>query len=216
MARDGRRSSSPPPEIICLADDDFDDDGGPGGAAPAAPARAAPAAAPAAPPPTAAAPEVADKIERYSWDQTTKAVTIYIPVAGIALMVDRNAAEVKTDLEDRAFTFRLRDDKGAVSELKIPNLCQKINVATSKMRIKPDRVQLKLVKAAEGVEWSALDSAADEKRAERDQRIASGDLREASTQQLLADMYANATDEERVSLRGAAVTGAKKRGEIKV
>jgi len=61
-----------------------------------------------------------------------------------------------------------------------------------------------------------LDSAADEKRAERDQRIASGDLREASTQQLLADMYANATDEERVSLRGAAVTGAKKRGEIKV
>ena len=46
---------------------------------------------------------------------------------------------------------------------------------------------------------------------ERQARIDRGDLKEASTQQLLADMYANATDEERASLMESAHKGRDKR-----
>ena len=45
----------------------------------------------------------------------------------------------------------------------------------------------------------------------RTPHVAHGDLKGASTQQLLADMYANASDEERASLLAAAAAGADKR-----
>ena len=77
--------------------------------------------------------------------------------------------------------------------------------------IKRDRIQLRLTKAAPGDVWSALDDAVDRKKADRDSRLAQGDLKGASTQQLLADMYANAGDEERASLLAAAAAGEDKR-----
>ena len=76
---------------------------------------------------------------------------------------------------------------------------------------KDERVVLKLHKVAAGLTWSALDDAKDVKERERQARIDRGDLKEASTQQLLADMYANATDEERASLMESAHKGRDKR-----
>ena len=51
------------------------------------------------------------------------------------------------------------------------------------------RLVIKLKKKELGLEWSALDDTADRKAAERDKRIKNGDLKDANTQQLLADMY---------------------------
>lgn len=78
------------------------------------------------------------------------------------------------------------------------------------MALKSDRIQLKLIKLDQE-EWSALTDEIDQKKAQRAERVvrnvrfaesqlrsqAHGDLANASTQELLADMYANATDEER-------------------
>lgn len=78
------------------------------------------------------------------------------------------------------------------------------------MSIKSDRIQLKLMKR-DHEEWSALNDEVDQKKSQRAERMvrnerfakfqsrsqAHGDLANASTQELLADMYANATDEER-------------------
>ena len=69
-----------------------------------------------------------------------------------------------------------------------------------------NRLVIKLKKQEIGQEWSALDDTADKKKADRDKRVkngkykdeglihnnvAQGDLKDASTQQLLADMYAS-------------------------
>lgn len=139
----------------------------------------------------------------YAWDQTPKSVTIYISYE------HANDAEVDYNFGETSLAFRVRAGEGW-KELKIPNLCRPINVDKSKLTVKADRFQIKLVKVEAG-EWSALDDDKDRKKKIRDQRVASGDLASASTQELLADMYANATDEERASLRQAAAEGAKKR-----
>jgi len=75
-----------------------------------------------------------------------------------------------------------------------------VHQAKSKFVLKDNRVVLKLKKAEPGVEWSDLTDTLDKKKALRERRIASGDLKGASTQELLADMYQNATDEERRGL----------------
>ncbi|KAJ8601440.1 hypothetical protein CTAYLR_005931 [Chrysophaeum taylorii] len=161
-----------------------------------------------------------EKFDSYAWDQTTKAVTIYVPYQGAT------ADDVEHAFSERAFELRVRVSPTTCRELKIVNLCKPINVDKSKVLVKPDRafatrlpghrtfagIQLKLVKQ-ENHEWSALDDEIDRKAQARAKRVEHGDLKDASTQELLADMYANATDEERASLRSAAATGAKKREE---
>ena len=48
-------------------------------------------------------------------------------------------------------------------------------------------------------------------KAKRQQRVASGDLKDASTEELLADMYRSATDEDRRALLEATHKGQLKR-----
>merc|ERR1712138_270338 len=127
-----------------------------------------------------------EKFETYSWDQTDKFVTLYVPVEGATAA-------------------------GTTRRLVVSNLCGPVDAARSKLVLKRDRIQLRLAKAAPGDVWSALDDTLDRRKADRDARLAHGDLKGASTQQLLADMYANASDEERASLLAAAAAGADKR-----
>mmetsp|Transcript_7500 Transcript_7500/g.19530 ORF Transcript_7500/g.19530 Transcript_7500/m.19530 type:complete len:165 (+) Transcript_7500:103-597(+) len=153
--------------------------------------------------------EVVEKFPKYAWDQTAKSVTIYIPCQGASAMSPDDVHHV---FGERSFEVRVRLSPTMYHELKIPNLCKPIDPEKSKLTLKADRIQLKLVKV-EVDEWSALDDEVDRKKADRAERVASGDLANASTQELLADMYANATDEERASLRAAAASGAQKREE---
>ena len=76
--------------------------------------------------------------------------------------------------------------------------------------MKPNKFVIKLKKAELGNTWSDLTDAKDLQEAARKKRVG-GKLKDASTQELLADMYANATDEERAGLMEAAQTGQKKR-----
>ena len=163
--------------------------------------RAAPPATPAPAPPPAPATE---KFETYSWDQTDKFVTLYVPVEGAT------AAETTHDVGDRSFALA-HARAGKTRRLAVSNLCGPVDAARSKLVLKRDRIQLRLAKAAPGDVWSALDDTLDRRKADRDARLAHGDLKGASTQQLLADMYANASDEERASLLAAAAAGADKR-----
>ena len=135
--------------------------------------------------------------ERYSWDQTKKAVTIYLPV--------EEDGEVEC-----IFGTRSVEVKFAGKEFKIRNLCQAIDPDKSKWTKKPTRLQLKLMKFFPD-DWSDLTDEKDQKDAERKKRIETGDLKGASTQELLADLYKNATDEEREGLKSAALEGQKVR-----
>lgn len=138
-----------------------------------------------------------DTIEKYSWDQSSKSVTLYVPADP--------SEEAEHSFTELSFCLRVGS-----RQLKINNLCHPISSA--RLVRKPDRVQLKLIKE-EPIEWSGLDDTIDKKKQLRDKRVKSGDLAGASTQELLADMYANATDEERSSLLSAAAEGARKREE---
>ena len=150
------------------------------------------------------------KISTYGFDQSEKYVSIYIDVGG-------NSGEVEVSYETSLFVEDGRrcgillkfTDGGLVSSLAIPNLCGDIVAAKSKIKRKPTRFVVKLKKATTD-EWSDLTDALDVKEAARKKRVSkmSSDV---STQELLADMYSHATDEERAGLMEAAISGQKKR-----
>ena len=117
---------------------------------PRAPAPAPPPArAPAPGPPPAPAPAM-EKFETYSWDQTDKFVTLYVPVEGAT------AAETTHDVGDRSFALA-HARAGKTRRLAVSNLCGPVDAARSKLVLKRDRIQLRLAKAAPGDVWSALD-----------------------------------------------------------
>jgi hypothetical protein len=153
------------------------------------------------------------QVASYAWDQSDKFASVYITCSGVG---QEPAERIKCNFGDFSFHLTLDLDKAGGNsprqqQLKIPNLNKKIDVGKSKMIIKADRLVIKLKKAEVGVEWSALDDTEDKKKAQRDKRVKTGDLKGASTQELLADMYANADDETRKGLMEAAAKGQAKR-----
>jgi len=173
-------------------------------------ARGATAAPAAPPPPVAAAPQpptaptAAQPFGRYSWDQSDKFVTVYFPVDAPTV------AEVST--EATATSLRVRHARGGETHaLVVARLCHAVDPDSVKITLKADAIRVRLRKAEARAPWTALDDGVDRKAAARDARIKSGDLKDASTQQLLADMYAHGTDEERASLAAAAGEGEAKR-----
>ena len=73
----------------------------------------------------------------------------------------------------------------------------------SKVVTKAERFVIKLKKAEVKKEWEQLDDVERKKKEQREQRIEHGDLKGASTEQLLKDMYDNADDEGKRGLREA-------------
>ena len=163
------------------------------------------AAPPPPPEPARRAPAEAPGVfGKYSWDQSDRAVTLYFPV-------DAPTAE-ETSHEFTEVGVRVTHARaGAAREFKLANLCHPIDKFKSKLLLKKDRIQAKMVKYVPGEEWSALDDVEDKKKAERQIRIQDGDLKDASTQELLADMFKNANDQERADLIKAAGQGQSKR-----
>ena len=139
--------------------------------APPAPAPSPPRApAPAPPPARAPAPApppapATEKFETYSWDQTDKFVTLYVPVEGAT------AAETTHDVGDRSFALA-HARAGKTRRLAVSNLCGPVDAARSKLVLKRDRIQLRLAKAAPGDVWSALDDTLDRRMADRAARLA--------------------------------------------
>ena len=142
------------------------------------------------------------KISSYGWDQSDKFISIYVDV-------DSEYSFDLTHFEERKCAVVLNVN-GTKTSLAIHNLCQAINPDKSKIKLKPNKFVIKLKKAELGNTWSDLTDAKDLQEAARKKRVG-GKLKDASTQELLADMYANATDEERAGLMEAAQTGQKKR-----
>jgi hypothetical protein len=157
---------------------------------------------------TSSAPVSYKKVTSYSWDQGEKFVSVYISWKGIGSLP---AGAVQHEFLATSFKVKIQDESQGNKELVIPNLCHPIDMEKSKVVTKPDRIVLKLKKQAIGTEWSNIDDAADKKKAERDKRVKSGDLKDADTNSLLSDMYANATDEDRAGLMEAAHKGRLKR-----
>mmetsp|Transcript_63489 Transcript_63489/g.153600 ORF Transcript_63489/g.153600 Transcript_63489/m.153600 type:complete len:134 (+) Transcript_63489:1314-1715(+) len=96
---------------------------------------------------------------------------------------------------------------------KVPNLCKEIDTAASKRNIKADQVVIKLRKAETGEKWSDLNDEKDKYQKRREYRINHGDLKGATTEELLADMYQHANDEDRAGLRDAMRVNRTKREE---
>mmetsp|Transcript_18934 Transcript_18934/g.30715 ORF Transcript_18934/g.30715 Transcript_18934/m.30715 type:complete len:933 (+) Transcript_18934:48-2846(+) len=154
--------------------------------------------------------DVSSKLTTYSWDQSDKFVTIYVNYAGAGAL-PADATEVVW--KQRGFCLIINEASGTRRWFKIPNLCKDIDTAASTKKVKADMVQLKLKKVAVGETWSDLNDDKDKYQKKREYRINHGDLKGATTEELLADMYQNATDEERAGLRDAMRVNREKREE---
>merc|ERR1712151_788398 len=123
-------------------------------------------------------------------------------------------AQENIECHFRAFgVLLLVRNNGKTQWFKIPNLCKEIDVQASEKNIKTDMISVKLKKLAVGQEWSDINDEKDKYQQKREYRINHGDLKGATTEELLADMYANANDEDRAGLRDAMRVNREKRTE---
>lgn len=153
--------------------------------------------------------DISSKLTRYSWDQSDKFVSIYLPLEGVHTLPPESV-----ECHVRSFGVLLIVTMGAKKRwYKVPNLCKEVDVAASKRNIKTDNVVLKLKKLAVGETWSDLNDEKDKYQERREYRINHGDLKGATTEELLADMYKNANDEDRAGLRDAMKVNREKRTE---
>jgi len=152
--------------------------------------------------------DVSRKICKFSWDQSNTGVSIYVPFDGVGHLPEQ---DVHVEFRDIGFLLIIqKDDKK--HWYKIPNLCNPIDVAASRKTVKADQVVVKLRKRRAG-NWSDLTDDKDRHQRKREYRIQHGDLKGATTEELLADMYKNATDEDRAGLRDAMRVNREKREE---
>eukprot|EP01001_Neometanema_parovale_P000245 NODE_10268_length_601_cov_61.207113_g9994_i0.p1 GENE.NODE_10268_length_601_cov_61.207113_g9994_i0~~NODE_10268_length_601_cov_61.207113_g9994_i0.p1 ORF type:complete len:171 (-),score=43.24 NODE_10268_length_601_cov_61.207113_g9994_i0:88-543(-) len=141
-------------------------------------------------------------IKQYAWDQSAKFCSIYISLDGIS-----EQSKVDVDFDATAVFVKCYDINGADYRFGVVNLCEEIAVKESKFILKPGRLVVKLKKKQEGVEWSGLDDTEKKKKQQHKQLAESG----ATTEQLLANMYAQADDKTREDLAKAAAEGQAKR-----
>lgn len=154
----------------------------------------------------------AERIGSYGWDQSEKFVSIYVDVPGAGDSAS-TSFETSTYFDEKRCAIILQVEGGVKKCLAIPNLCQAILPTKCKIKLKPACFVVKLKKEVSGgAPWSDLTDAVDLKEAARKKRLGTS-LKDASTQELLADMYANASDEDRKGLMEAAMVGQKKRAE---
>lgn len=154
--------------------------------------------------------DVSSKITRYSWDQSDKFVSLYLPFEGVAALP---ADAVQVIFRSHGVLVLINDASGKQNWFKVPNLCKEIDLDASTKKVKTNDVVVKLRKVETGETWSDLTDEKDQYQKKREYRINHGDLKGATTEELLADMYKNATDEERAGLRDAMKVNRQKREE---
>merc|ERR1719271_1759959 len=154
--------------------------------------------------------DVSSKLTTYSWDQSDKFVTVYVNYEGAGALP---AESVQIILKSHGVLLTVDEASGKRRWFKVPNLCKEIDTAASTKKVKTDSIALKLRKLATATTWSDLTDDKDRYQERREYRINHGDLKGATTEELLADMYQNATDEERAGLRDAMRVNREKREE---
>jgi hypothetical protein len=153
--------------------------------------------------------DVTSRISKYSWDQSNNQVSIYISFDGAKALPDEC---LECHFRPRGVLLIISSG-GKQHWFKIPNLCHAVDTAACRWTLKTDAIALKLRKAEQGLEWSDLTDEKDQYKQKRAYRIEKGDLKGATTEQLIADMYQNASDEERAGLREAMRVNREKRAE---
>jgi len=153
--------------------------------------------------------DVATRISRFAWDQSDKFVSIYVPWDGVAALPE---GAVECHFRRLGVLLLIRSG-GKQHWFKVPNLCKEIDLEASKRNVKADQVVVKLRKVQTGEKWSDLNDEKDKYQKRREYRINHGDLKGATTEELLADMYQHANDEDRAGLRDAMRVNREKREE---
>lgn len=158
--------------------------------------------------------EGAVNIQDYSWAQSKRFVSIYVSYPGINTL-DESAIQTRFDVYQFVLLIDGNSSTGINCKdrkiLRINNLCKRIEPQQSKVVVKANRemVVIKLRKS-ETTEWSDLTDVLDKKEAARQQRLQTS-LKDASTADLLADMYKHSTDDDRAKLAEAWSKGREKR-----
>jgi len=153
--------------------------------------------------------DVSTKITKFAWDQSDKFVSIYVPFEGAGALPGG-----AVECHFRPHGVLLLVNKAQKQHwYKVPNLCKEIDVQASKKTVKADQVAIKLKKLETSVQWSDLTDEKDRYQKRREYRINHGDLKGATTEELLADMYKHANDEDRAGLRDAMRVNREKRAE---
>ena len=198
--------------------------------APPAPALAASAAPPAPPPlpptptptptPLSVAPVAAasggplfSTISRYAFDQSKKFVKVYVTLPGVETVPDERVA-LHVGAGGSSFSFEVL---GLPPPAAPPNARLAIKVlhsavdpaACTWVRKADSMVLLKLRKAEEGEEWGSLDDGAKLAAKRKEEKLAAN--KGKSTQELLAEMYADADEDGKASLAAAWEAGRSKR-----
>lgn len=140
----------------------------------------------------------------YSWGQSKSWVDVYISGVGAV-----EAADVDAEFTATSVRVDVRTADG-LKRFGVPELHAAIvpDRCSATARPAKGQVLVKMAKAAtEADDWPAVDSSVRIKRA-RHAALAEGG---ATTQELLANMYADADEEQRTKLREAAAEGARKR-----
>merc|ERR1712110_73630 len=132
-----------------------------------------------------------------------------VPVAGVGALP---AGDIEVIFKPFAFLLLVKKE-GKQHWFKTTNLCKEVDVNACKKTVKADQVSIKLRKLESCATWSDLTDAKDRYQRKREYRIHHGDLKGATTEELLADMYQNANDEERAGLRDAMKVNREKREE---
>eukprot|EP01060_Flectonema_neradi_P033072 TRINITY_DN5434_c0_g1_i1.p1 TRINITY_DN5434_c0_g1~~TRINITY_DN5434_c0_g1_i1.p1 ORF type:complete len:251 (+),score=53.48 TRINITY_DN5434_c0_g1_i1:52-753(+) len=147
------------------------------------------------------------KLGKYSYDQGKAFVKIYCDLKDLYLSPDVDCT-FTTDSFD-FYAIGVPDGKGKLvnHRMKICDLCEDIDPSKSSLIRKEHKFVIRLQKKNQGVEWSGLDSTEKIKKAQHSKLADSG----ATTEELLANMYKNATDEQRADLSKAAFEGQTKR-----
>jgi len=166
------------------------------------------AAAPEASAPGSSSTRHVSIISKYAWDETDKFVSIYIDLPGVGNLPE---GSVVSEFAKAAFSLSIRFEEKPCQELKMPNLCYEVETGKCKVVVKAERLVVKLKKAQVGQKWGALHDAERKKKEMRDERVQNGDLKGATTEELLKDMYDNADAEGKRSLREAMASGQAKR-----
>mmetsp|Transcript_61372 Transcript_61372/g.121481 ORF Transcript_61372/g.121481 Transcript_61372/m.121481 type:complete len:956 (+) Transcript_61372:92-2959(+) len=149
------------------------------------------------------------KISSFAWDQSDKFVSIYVPFEGAGAL-----PEGAVECHFQPHGVLLLVSKAQKQHwFKVPNLCREIDIKASKKTVKTDQVAIKLKKLEASVQWSDLNDEKDKYQKRREYRINHGDLKGATTEELLADMYKHASDEDRAGLRDAMRVNREKRAE---
>eukprot|EP00939_MAST-03C_sp_MAST-3C-sp1_P001503 g1503.t1 len=140
----------------------------------------------------------------YSWDQSKKFVRLYVPFKDLKSKVNEKKATVELECRNYSFKLTIRDESCGNFTLCIPNLCYGIHGHASKTTVKTDMVVVKLRKSCDTEVWNSM---TDERRkSERSrQRRMKGKLKNATTAELLQDMFKHADDATRKNLRDAWV-----------